>query len=190
PPKTIFDQQRAARPDASAWVSANAGSGKTKVLADRVMRLLLAGTEPSRILCLTFTKAAAANMENRIFAELGKWVRLDDEALAAALEKLEGRRPDRARLARARRLFAHAVETPGGLKIETIHAFCERLLHMFPFEANVPARFTVLDDNESAVLLAEALGAVMTQAALGRDRADRKSTRLSSSHGTISYAVF
>src|SRR5690606_25883934 len=83
PPKTIFDQQRAARPDASAWVSANAGSGKTKVLADRVMRLLLAGTEPSRILCLTFTKAAAANMENRIFAELGKWVRLDDEALAA-----------------------------------------------------------------------------------------------------------
>ncbi|MFO7310171.1 MAG: UvrD-helicase domain-containing protein, partial [Pseudomonadota bacterium] len=192
PPKTIYDQQRAARPDASAWVSANAGSGKTKVLADRVMRLLLAGTEPSRILCLTFTKAAAANMENRIFAELGKWVRLDDEALAAALEKLEGRRPDRARLARARRLFAHAVETPGGLKIETIHAFCERLLHMFPFEANVPARFTVLDDNESAVLLAEALGAVMTQAALGRDRALGDAlTLLAENHadGTIADAV-
>jgi len=192
PPKTIYDQQRAARPDASAWVSANAGSGKTKVLADRVMRLLLAGTEPSRILCLTFTKAAAANMENRIFAELGKWVRLDDEALAAALEKLEGRRPDRARLARARRLFAHAVETPGGLKIETIHAFCERLLHMFPFEANVPARFTVLDDNESAVLLAEALGSVMTQAALGRDRALGDAlTLLAENHadGTIADAV-
>lgn len=189
PPKTILDQQRAARPDASAWVSANAGSGKTKVLADRVMRLLLAGTEPSRILCLTFTKAAAANMENRIFAELGKWVRLDDEALAAALEKLEGRRPDRARLARARRLFAHAVETPGGLKIETIHAFCERLLHMFPFEANVPARFTVLDDNESAVLLAEALSTVMAQAALGRDAALRDAlTLLAENHSDTAIA--
>ncbi|ALA17217.1 MULTISPECIES: double-strand break repair helicase AddA [unclassified Chelatococcus] len=189
PTKTILDQQRAARPDASAWVSANAGSGKTKVLADRVMRLLLAGTEPSRILCLTFTKAAAANMENRIFAELGKWVRLDDEALAAALEKLEGRRPDRARLARARRLFAHAVETPGGLKIETIHAFCERLLHMFPFEANVPARFTVLDDNESAVLLAEALSTVMARAALGRDPALRDAlTLLAENHSDTAIA--
>jgi ATP-dependent helicase/nuclease subunit A len=166
PPDTILRQRRAADPGASAWVSANAGAGKTKVLTDRVIRLLLAGAAPGRILCLTFTRAAAAEMTNRVFAKLGSWVTLDDEALRAVLAELTGERVGRATLLKARRLFARAVETPGGLKIETIHAFCERILHLVPFEANVPARFAVLDDSQTGELLATARSAVLAQAAL------------------------
>ncbi|MDP4004985.1 double-strand break repair helicase AddA [Methylobacterium sp. NEAU K] len=175
---TRANQRRAADPRASAWVSANAGAGKTKVLTDRVVRLLLDGAPPGRILCLTFTKAAAANMAIRVFRLLGRWVTLDDAALAAELSELTGERADAERLRMARRLFARAVETPGGLKIETLHALCERLLHMFPFEANVPARFVVLDetkareifDIETANVLADAVsnGDTPLSAALAR----------------------
>jgi ATP-dependent helicase/nuclease subunit A len=167
PPQVIAHQRRAADPGLSAWVSANAGSGKTKVLTDRVMRLMLEGTPPGRILCLTFTKAAAANMSIRIFDTLSQWVSLDDAALAGRLEALDGRRPDARRLVAARRLFARAVETPGGLKIETIHAFCERLLHIAPFEANVPASFVVLDDDQANELMQAAKKGVLAAAALG-----------------------
>ena len=133
----------------SAWVSANAGSGKTFVLSRRVIRLLLAGVDPARILCLTFTKAAAAEMANRVFAELGAWTTLADAELAERIAELEGGRPTPATLAAARRLFAAALDTPGGLKIQTIHAFCERLLHQFPFEANVAGHFEVLDERDA-----------------------------------------
>ncbi|MFG1300549.1 double-strand break repair helicase AddA [Xanthobacter sp. V3C-3] len=139
-------QSDASHPAYSAWVSANAGSGKTHVLARRVIRLLLAGTPPGRILCLTYTKAAAANMANRVLAILGRWVRLDDAALDAAIRETVDTAPDAAMRARARRLFAAALETPGGLKIQTIHAFCGALLHRFPFEADVAAGFGELDE--------------------------------------------
>src|SRR5215211_7534406 len=171
PDSTVRDQRRAADPRASAWVSANAGAGKTKVLTDRVVRLLLAGAPPGRILCLTFTKSAAANMAIKVFGRLGRWVTLDDDALIRELTELEGEPPTREQLSLARRLFARAVETPGGLKIETIHAFCERLLHMVPFEANVPARFAVLDEAQAAELVAEATAHVLAEAAT-RDDAD------------------
>ncbi|WP_430913967.1 double-strand break repair helicase AddA [Methylobacterium sp. sgz302541] len=173
PPRFVVDQatqaaQRgAADPAASAWVSANAGAGKTKVLTDRVVRLLLAGTPPGRILCLTFTKAAAANMSTRVFERLGRWVTEGDAALAADLEGLTGKAPSREGLDDARRLFARAVETPGGLKIETLHALCERLLHMFPFEANVPAGFCVLDDDAAAAMFARETDATLADAVLG-----------------------
>ncbi|KAB1075767.1 double-strand break repair helicase AddA [Methylobacterium planeticum] len=160
-------QRRAADPRASAWVSANAGAGKTKVLTDRVVRLLLDGAAPGRILCLTFTKAAAANMSIRVFRRLGRWVTLDDAALTEELSGLTGERPSRQRLEAARRLFARAVETPGGLKIETLHALCERLLHMFPFEANVPARFVVLDENQSREAFAIETDNVLADAITG-----------------------
>ena len=111
------------------------------VLAYRVIRLLLAGADPGRILCLTFTRAAAAEMAKRVFDILAEWTALPDAKLAAAIQQIEQRRPDKATLAEARRLFARALETPGGLKIQTIHAFCERLLHQFPFEANVAGPF-------------------------------------------------
>ncbi len=150
---TIQNQHKASDPAASAWVSAHAGSGKTYVLTQRVLRLLLDGVRPSQILCLTFTKAAAANMSARIFDRLAKWAVLDDLALALEIEGTGAPTPSSRQLDFARSLFARAVETPGGLKIQTIHAFCERLLHIFPFEANAPAGFSVLDDAGRAQLL-------------------------------------
>ncbi len=157
PPATLSLQARASDPSASAWVSANAGSGKTHVLAQRVIRLLLAGFSPSRILCLTFTKAAAANMAERVFRNLAQWTSLDDEALANAIHATGSERPrEKHQLDFARKLFARAVETPGGLKIQTLHAFCERVLHAAPFEANVAADFSVIEDVEQAQLIARA----------------------------------
>ncbi|GGE32684.1 double-strand break repair helicase AddA [Agaricicola taiwanensis] len=162
--ETVARQRRASDPGASAWVSANAGSGKTYVLAQRVVRLLLAGTPPGRILCLTFTKAAAANMANRVFGWLAEWTRLTDEELDERLQRLGEERPTPARRAVARRLFAQALETPGGLKILTIHGFCERVLQQFPFEANVTPRFSVLDDRTAAEHIAAAKAQIITRA--------------------------
>ena len=164
-PETRRKQYASSDPAASAWVSAHAGSGKTHVLAQRVIRLLLADTDPSCILALTFTKAAAANMATKVFSTLAGWVTLDDAALADAITAVDERAPDARRLELARRLFARAVETPGGLKIQTIHAFCERILHLFPFEANVPARFSVLDDTAAEELLARAQAETVVAAA-------------------------
>ncbi|MFS8035684.1 double-strand break repair helicase AddA [Xanthobacter sp. AM11] len=147
-------QSDASHPAFSAWVSANAGSGKTHVLARRVIRLLLAGTAPGRILCLTYTKAAAANMANRVLAILSRWVRLPDAELDAAIAETTGEPVSAALRARARRLFAAALETPGGLKIQTIHAFCGGLLHRFPFEADVAAGFGELDETGRLDLMA------------------------------------
>ena len=137
----------------SAWVSANAGSGKTHVLVQRVINLLLDGVEPEMILCITFTKAAAANMAKRVFDKLAAWTTLDDVVLDTAIREETNVPPDPRRRALARKLFARALETPGGLKVQTIHAFCTQLLHQFPFEANVVARFTVLDEAEHTQLL-------------------------------------
>ena len=149
-------QATASDPSASAWVSANAGSGKTHVLTQRVLRLLLGGAPPPQILGLTFTKAAAANMASRIFRTLSEWTSLDDEALTAAIVDCGAGKPGPAEIKFARQLFARTIETPGGLKIQTLHAFCERLLQLFPFEANVPARFKVVDEREAGELIDEA----------------------------------
>ena len=153
-PLQIRDLQRAvADPAISAWVAANAGSGKTHVLAQRVINLLLEGVAPEKILCITFTKTAAANMAKRVFDTLAEWTTLDDAALDEAIRSRSDIEPNAARRALARRLFAQALETPGGLKVQTIHAFCTQLLHQFPFEANVAARFDVLDETEQTQLL-------------------------------------
>src|SRR3954454_19652682 len=146
-------QARASNPAASAFVSANAGSGKTHVLVQRVIRLLLDGVPPEKILCITFTKAAAANMAERVFTTLGHWVTLGDTSLDAAICDAGIARPDAKLRMRARELFACALETPGGLKVQTIHALCTRLLQQFPFEANVPARFAVLDDRDQTEMM-------------------------------------
>src|SRR5499433_3264952 len=165
-PAQVRELQRVvADPAVSAWVAANAGSGKTHVLAQRVINLLLEGVAPEKILCITFTKAAAANMAKRVFDTLAQWTALDDARLDAAIRKISNLKPDAALRARARRLFALALETPGGLKVQTIHAFCTRLLHQFPFEANVAARFEVLDGAAQAKLLDEVRLGVLLEAA-------------------------
>jgi ATP-dependent helicase/nuclease subunit A len=153
-PDSVRELQRdVSNPAVSAWVAANAGSGKTHVLVQRVINLLLDGVEPEKILCITFTKAAAANMAKRVFDTLAEWTTLDDADLDKAIRERSSLKPDAARRALARRLFARALDTPGGLKVHTIHAFCTQLLHQFPFEANVAARFNVLDDAEHTQLL-------------------------------------
>jgi len=161
---TDRNQAKASDPLASAWVSANAGTGKTYVLVHRVLRLLLSGTRAERILCLTFTKAAASEMANRLLEELARWAVITDEDLSSSLEKLMVHVPDRETLSYARRLFAQALETPGGLKIQTIHAFCERLLQRFPLEAGVAPHFSVLDSEEETRLRRAAIEQVLTRA--------------------------
>jgi ATP-dependent helicase/nuclease subunit A len=156
-------QARASDPRTSAWVSANAGSGKTHVLTQRVLRLLLDRTPPAQILCVAYTKAAAANMAERVFGELARWTSLDDDALAKAIVDCGAPAPEPQDLAFARQLFARTIETPGGLKIQTLHGFAERLLKLFPFEANVPAHFKVIDERESRLMLIEARDAALTE---------------------------
>jgi ATP-dependent helicase/nuclease subunit A len=165
-PAAVRDKQAgASNPRSSSFVSANAGSGKTHVLVQRVIRLLLTGVPPEKILCITFTKAAAANMAERVFTTLGHWVTLDDTALDAAIIDAGVVNPDKKLRKTARELFAQALETPGGLKVQTIHALCTRLLQQFPFEANVPARFAVLDERDQEDMMERANLKVFLEAA-------------------------
>ncbi len=157
-------QHKASDPAASVWVGASAGTGKTKVLTDRVLRLLLGGTAPERVLCLTFTRAAAAEMALRITRELARWTVADDEALAGTLAALTGARPRRATLDRARRLFAAVLDVPDGLKIQTIHAFCQSLLRRFPLEAGVAPNFEIADERMSTTLLGAARARLLSTA--------------------------
>ena len=150
-------QNRASEPLSSTWLSANAGSGKTKVLTDRVARLLLNDVAPQHILCLTYTKAAASEMQNRLFALLGKWAMLPDEELRAELSKIGEAGGSSEQLAQARRLFARAIEAPGGLKIQTIHSFCASLLRRFPLEAHLSPAFTEMDARAARALRADVL---------------------------------
>jgi ATP-dependent helicase/nuclease subunit A len=165
PTAATASQIAAANPECAVFVSANAGSGKTHVLVQRVINLLLLGEDPAKILCITFTKAAAANMATRVFETLAQWTSLDGKALDEKIRLSTGNPSDAVQRARARRLFANALETPGGLKVQTIHAFCTRLLHQFPFEADVAASFEVLDEPTTAEMLNELTLDVILQGA-------------------------
>ncbi len=158
------EQKTASNPAASAWVGANAGSGKTHVLVDRVTRLMLEGVDPMSILCLTYTKAAAKEMANRLHERLGEWVGLSNAALSKRLVQMGSDDVSHQMLSRARRLFTAALETPGGLKIQTIHAFCERILQLFPVEAGLAPGFQVLESNQSKQLLREARDYMLREA--------------------------
>lgn len=164
PADTVTAQKKATDPTASAWVSANAGSGKTFVLVRRVLRLMLAGADPGALLCLTFTRSAAANMAEKVFAELARFATASDDALTASLSEIEGEPPTAAKKQIARRLFARALETPGGLKIQTIHGFCEALLQRFPLEADVAGRFEILDPTLAAELTEAAFAETFQEA--------------------------
>ena len=144
-------QAAAANPQAHAWVAASAGTGKTQVLSARVLRLLLGGTPPAAILCLTFTKLAAAEMQTRVFDRLAYWARCDEAALASDLTAL-GAAADALSHIRARRLFAQVLDAPQGLAIQTIHAFAQGLIASFPVEAGVSPGFATLDDRSSIAL--------------------------------------
>lgn len=162
-------QSRATAPDASVWVGASAGTGKTTVLVDRLLRLLLDGAAPHRILCLTYTKAAAAEMANRLALRLSDWATIPDPALEQQLEKLLGRAPAPGERRDARTLFATVLDTPGGMHIETIHAFCQAVLKRFPVEAGVAPHFEVLDERDGGELQRDAIREVVSHARRGDD---------------------
>jgi len=174
----LSESARAGDPRVSVWVSAHAGTGKTYTLANRVTRLLLDGAVPQRILCLTYTKSAAAEMEGRLFAQLGEWAMLDDEALATRLAQIGVDSFCHDDLRRARRLFAMALETPGGLKIQTIHSFCQYLLARFPLEAGIYPAFDVVDEATARKLIAQARTIVFERAAEGEESLTEALSRL------------
>jgi len=182
--ESLRNQSLASDPTASAWVSANAGTGKTHVLTNRVLRLLLAGTPAERILALTYTKAAAAEMAKRVFQRLAEWTTAADAELEAKLTPLLGRAPTGQDRRLARQLLARTIETPGGLKVETIHAFCERLLKRFPLEAGVAPNFTILEDQQRQNLITLAVDEMLSAAT-----ADKAGPLWSALKGAIAYAV-
>ena len=151
----VAAQGLAANPASTRLASANAGSGKTRVLVNRVSRILLGGAAPETILCLTYTKAAASEMQSRLFETLGKWSIMEDAPLQEVLDALVGNSHHDLELRQARQLFAKALETPEGLKVQTIHAFCERILSRFPIEAGILPGFEPLDDAETKELREE-----------------------------------
>lgn len=142
--------EQATQPDASAWVGANAGSGKTYILVSRLVRLMLEGVAPERLLCLTYTRAAAAEMQERLYDLLAEWALLEDAPLRAAIAERLAMTSSDEQLRRARTLFAQALETPGGLRVQTIHAFCESLLKRFPLEAGLSPQFELLDEQDAS----------------------------------------
>lgn len=159
-------QRRASNPDASVWVNASAGTGKTKVLTDRVLRLLLprkngqSGAKAHKIICLTFTKNAAAEMALRINRTLSAWVMMDQAALTETLKDLLGHPPTPQIINAARKLFVEVLDSPGGLNILTIHSFCQSILGRFPVEANLPPHFTVIEEYQSQFMLKNAINSV------------------------------
>jgi len=155
-PSMTFDQARATHPKISAWVGASAGTGKTHVLTARVLRLMLTGTRPENIVCLTFTKAAAAEMKNRIFAELGRWTTLSDADLSAVIAARVDEQAGAEMLATARKLFARVLDLPGGLQIQTFHSFCQALLGRFPLEAEMSPGFEGIDEADAGELMRSA----------------------------------
>ncbi len=179
-----YDQHIASNPEISVWVSASAGTGKTKVLTDRVLRLLLTGCRPDKILCITYTKAAAAEMKHRIGAQLGAWAIISDQELREKLAGLTGSDPDADTARRARQLFALVMDAPE-FRIQTIHSFCQSLLKRFPLEANIAPHFTLIDGHTSSELLQEAKKRLFSEA--GNSECSKAIEALA---GSISEAAF
>lgn len=162
-------QRQALDPASTIWVEASAGSGKTKVLVDRCLRILLDGTPPERLLCITFTKAAASEMANRLMQALQNWVAESPTALESSLDALLGRHPDPAEIRRARSLLAIVLDTPGGLKVQTLHSFCQSVLSRFPLEAGISPGFQALDERSAAELMAGARDSLIAASTTDRD---------------------
>lgn len=168
-PDPNIPQKQATIPEHDVWVSASAGSGKTKVLTDRVLRLLLPdpqgrwqGAAPHKILCITFTKAAAALMALRVQNKLGEWAVMSDDKLAEEIEKLIEAKPSEDILKAARKLFSTVLDTTGGISIMTIHAFCQSTLGRFAIEAGVTPGFKVIEESRANDILSHIIDDLIT----------------------------
>jgi ATP-dependent helicase/nuclease subunit A len=170
-------QSDAADPLASRWVGASAGTGKTKVLVDRVLRLMLprqglgpdSAAPPEKILCITYTKAAAAEMSNRVYRDLAAWAVMPQDKLDESLFSLTGAAPDDDTRMAARRLFARTLDAPGGLKIMTVHSFCQSVLKRFPLEAGVAPHFEMMDEAQARAYMQDVLHDMIASAQSGEE---------------------
>lgn len=147
------EQLRSSDPTKSVWASASAGTGKTKVLTDRVLKLLLSGTSPQKILCLTFTKAAAGEMLERINHTLISWTKASASELEDSLLSIFGRPPTNDEKIIAQSLFHISLKSAKQAQIQTIHSFCQSILRQFPFEAGITPGFQVIDEPKSYDLI-------------------------------------
>ncbi len=154
-------QQQAASPEQSVWVSANAGTGKTRVLTNRILRLLVGGAEPSEILAVTYTRAAAAEMKNRLAIETARWAVIGESELKTAIHDVGIEKPTQDNIERARRLFAELLDKPAGIKIETVHAFAQSILKRFPIEAETQPTFKVASDEETREIKQRAIDSIL-----------------------------
>ncbi|MGE0108510.1 MAG: double-strand break repair helicase AddA [Bdellovibrionales bacterium] len=193
PQEELYDvnrqQRKASDPAQSVWVSASAGSGKTKVLSDRMIRLLLKGVPPQKILCLTFTKAAAAEMSIRLTTRLSQWAVCDDATLEDELHNLQGYAIQEGQRARARQLFARILSCPGGLRVQTIHSFAQEVLRRFPLEAGLSPHFKVLEENDARELRQEVIQDLLQDMALHKEsELGRAMARLVSSLGEFGFS--
>ena len=159
--KATLAQNQAADPSSSIWVSANAGTGKTRVLTNRILRLLLDGNRAADILAVTYTRAAASEMRNRLFGELAGWAVSDGTSLEDKLKKVGIRQPSMEQTGRARKLFATLLDEPVGIRIETIHAFSQSVLRRFPIEADLQPWFDIATDSQAAGMKHEAVSNVL-----------------------------
>ncbi|MBL0848755.1 MAG: double-strand break repair helicase AddA [Candidatus Liberibacter ctenarytainae] len=166
---TKSQQLLASDPTGSAWVSANAGSGKTHILVQRVLRLLLADVNPSTILCLTHTKAATAEMSHRVIEIITEWSHLSDENLSSELMKIQDKKPNVIDLSKARHLLVKILETPGGIKVQTIHSFCEAIIRQFPLEANITGHSCVLEEDQAKKMIEAAQKEMLSSIMIGTD---------------------
>ena len=156
-------QQQAASPEQSVWVSANAGTGKTRVLTNRILRLLVGGAEPHEILAVTYTRAAAAEMKNRLAIETARWAIIGESELKASIHDVGIEKPTQDNIERARRLFAELLDKPAGIKIETVHAFAQSILKRFPIEAETQPTFKVASDEETREIKQRAIDSVLSE---------------------------
>ncbi|MFN5351857.1 MAG: UvrD-helicase domain-containing protein, partial [Alphaproteobacteria bacterium] len=135
-------QNQASNPNFCVWVSASAGSGKTSLLKNRYLRLILSGVPIEKILCITYTNAGTNEMKERILADIKKWQNLSDEELKENLNSLLFKRPTATEINNARKAFDTIINNKDVFNIRTIHSFCQTILKKFPFEAGVSVNFT------------------------------------------------
>tara|TARA_B100000676_G_C18079301_1_gene850064 strand:- start:244 stop:3657 length:3414 start_codon:yes stop_codon:yes gene_type:complete len=158
------NQTLASDPKSSVWLSASAGTGKTRVLVNRVLRLLLSGTQPEKILCLTFTKAAAAEMSIRLNNQLGIWETMPIQKLSQSITELTGTKPNRETLVNAKNMLSIVLDSSEGIKTETIHGFCQSILRRFPIEAGISPEFKIADEQTQTELLLSAKSKILSKA--------------------------
>jgi ATP-dependent helicase/nuclease subunit A len=174
------EQLEASNPSDNIWVQANAGTGKTKVLVHRLLRILFRNGQyddklASGILCLTYTNAAAGEMRNRVLDELHKWASATDEQLSELLESVSANNPPTAHdLELARKVFYIYIDNPNMLKIKTIHGFCEEILHRFPIEAGISPTWSLISGAPQTVLLDQAFNRMVKNSV--NDISDVKNT--------------